>query len=35
MIRNYLLAGLFSASPAGMRETLSFSKPDCRIGAAR
>jgi hypothetical protein len=29
MIRKYLLAGFFSASPAGMRETL------CRVGHAR
>lgn len=35
MIRKYLLAGIFSASPAGMPETLGASWPVCRREVAR
>jgi hypothetical protein len=33
MIRKYLVAGLLSVSPAGIRETPSSARTDCRIGA--
>ncbi len=35
MIRKYLLAGIFSASPVGMRETPGASWPVCRREVAR